>query len=292
VADAYASLRRSVAQEGLLRPAPAYYVWRTAVSFLVLGVGVALSSSPLAAAFMAFGVVQVALIGHDAGHLAVFTTRRANHALGTVCWTLVAGVSFAYWLDRHNRHHASTNQTRRDPDQQWRFGPALTPFLAFVFRLEGWAYVLRRRHAAEVTLLSLSLLAWLWPVTLLGPRWLLTYVASQVLAGLYLAAVTAPNHIGMPTWQSDARGNFAERQLRSSRNVTPGRLTDFVFGGLNYQIEHHLFPSMPRPHLRRARSLVRGFCADRGLPYTESNLLAVYRAVVEELPHLSPVTLA
>jgi fatty acid desaturase len=43
-------------------------------------------------------------------------------------------------------------------------------------------------------------------------------------------------------------------------------VVDFLMGGLNYQIEHHLFPSMPRPNLRRAQPLVRAFCAERGVP--------------------------
>ena len=46
-------------------------------------------------------------------------------------------------------------------------------------------------------------------------------------------------------------------------NITGGRFTDFMLGGLNYQIEHHLFPSMPRPNLRRVQGLVRDFCVAR-----------------------------
>src|SRR5436305_5664233 len=68
---------------------------------------------------MAFGSVQVSLIGHDAGHLAVFRGPRANWALGSLCWSLVLGIGFWYWYDRHTRHHASTNDLAADPDLQW-----------------------------------------------------------------------------------------------------------------------------------------------------------------------------
>jgi len=72
----------------------------------------------------------------------------------------------------------------------------------------------------------------------------------------------------------------------TSRNVRGGRLTDFALGGLNYQIEHHLFPSMPRPSLRRCQSVVREFCAEQRLPYSESGMVGSY---AEALRHLHQV---
>jgi fatty acid desaturase len=62
---------------------------------------------------------------------------------------------------------------------------------------------------------------------------------------------------------------------------------DFVFGGLNYQIEHHLFPSMPRVHLGRARAIVKPFCLDRGLAYQEMGAFASYGLVLAELRRVS-----
>jgi fatty acid desaturase len=101
----------------------------------------------------------------------------------------------------------------------------------------------------------------------------------QGLFGLYLGCCFAPNHKGMPVLEDD----YLRRQVLTSRNVRGGRLVDFALGGLNYQIEHHLFPSMPRPSLRRAQPLVRAFCAERGLAYSESS---VFGSFVEALRHL------
>jgi fatty acid desaturase len=56
-----------------------------------------------------------------------------------------------------------------------------------------------------------------------------------------------------------------------------------LMGGLNFQIEHHLFPSMPRPHLARARDIVREHCANLDLPYTETSLAQSYAIVVRYL---------
>src|SRR5262249_62398859 len=68
---------------------------------------------------IAFSSVQVALIGHDAGHLAIFKSARANAIVGSLCWSVALGISFRYWQDRHNRHHACTNDAASDPDLQW-----------------------------------------------------------------------------------------------------------------------------------------------------------------------------
>jgi fatty acid desaturase len=293
---AYPALRKSVVDAGLLDRARLYYAWRFFVSLLILGAGPGLALAapppmlPPAVVLIALGSVQVALIGHDAGHLGVFSTRVANVALGSVCWSVALGISFWYWNDRHNRHHASPNHVARDPDLQWAYGPIFLPLLAFTFRAEGWRYALReldgRQRLVEVALLGIGTLAWLLPTLPLGWAWLVTFLGAQVLASVYLAFVVAPNHIGMPTWSARASLPFLEQQLLSSRNVAPSRLCDFLFGGLNYQIEHHLFPTMPRSHFAAARALVKPFCAEYGLPYNEFGVVAVYRALWHEVPRL------
>jgi fatty acid desaturase len=90
----------------------------------------------------------------------------------------------------------------------------------------------------------------------------------------------------MPVWPANVDVQFPDAQLLSTRNVSPGRVTDFVFGGLNYQVEHHLFPSMPRSHFAAARMLVKAFCADNDLPYAECGARSVYRIVLAELPRI------
>ena len=73
--------------------------------------------------------------------------------------------------------------------------------------------------------------------------------------GVYMGASFAPNHKGMPIIDPDAKLDFFTKQVRTSRNISGGWWATWLMGGLNYQIEHHLFPNMPRPHLaRRARS--------------------------------------
>ena len=345
----YLELRLAVREARLLDRALGYYAWRSLLSFALLALGVALGltqpgnpaastaatasaasapipfgSLPIASALIAFasilgasvliafGSVQVALIGHDAGHRGIFSSARANSLAGWLCWSLALGISFAYWNDRHTRHHTNTNDLAADPDLQWAglvaytdaavearprrrwlmrhqalLGPAYTLALAFAFRAEGWAFAWRHltglARAAELATLAVSLVLWLLPSAFLGWSWLITFVIAQVLAGLYLALVIAPNHKGMPTWPAGTPLSFVQRQVLSSRNNPPHPLTDFVFGGLNYQIEHHLFPTMPRAHFRAARRLVRPFCAQQGLTYEELGVWRAWRLVLSEL---------
>jgi len=101
--------------------------------------------------------------------------------------------------------------------------------------------------------------------------------------GFYLGSSFAPNHIGMPLVSPRLKLDFLRRQVLMSRNVLGGRFMSILTGGLNYQIEHHLFPSMARPHLRKVQPLVAAYCASQGLPYTQMTLWQSYRAVISYL---------
>ena len=116
----------------------------------------------------------------------------------------------------------------------------------------------------EVGLLVLHLALWTTPVLALGWGWLAIFLGGQIVAGAYLSMIIAPNHKGMPIWARGEKLTFLERQVISTRNITPGPIADFLFGGLNYQIEHHLFPTIPRANMGGARAIVRPFCGRRG----------------------------
>ena len=130
-------------------------------------------------------------------------------------------------------------------------------------------------HAA----LYLTVVLWV-----LSPLKALAFVAvQQAVFSLYLGISFAPNHKGMPIIESAAAAGFARRQVVTARNIRGGRFTTFMLGGLNYQIEHHLFPSMPRPNLRRVQSLVRHFCAATDLGYSEENFVESFRQIIHHL---------
>jgi fatty acid desaturase len=147
--------------------------------------------------------------------------------------------------------------------------------------------VRRRDHASavEASLLMLHAALYLTVVLwVLSPLKALAFVAvQQAVFSLYLGISFAPNHKGMPIIESAAAAGFARRQVVTARNIRGGRFTTFMLGGLNYQIEHHLFPSMPRPNLRRVQSLVRDFCATTDLGYSEEGFVESFRQIIHHL---------
>jgi fatty acid desaturase len=268
----------------------------------------------LVAAFLAVMCTQTAFIGHDAGHGQVTRSRRAGDLIGRIHGNLLTGLCYGWWTTKHNRHHAHPNQVGHDPDivsKALTFttdqATARRPAGAWVARHQAWLFfpmllleglnlhaagvraVLGRRRIklrlTEAALLALHIAVYLTAVlVVLSPAQAVAFVAvQQGLFGLYMGCSFAPNHKGMPILAREDRLDYLRSQVLTSRNIRGGWLTDFVLGGLNYQIEHHLFPSMPRPTLRRAQAPVRGFCAELGIPYTETGLLDSYGQVLGHL---------
>ncbi|MFD0392087.1 fatty acid desaturase family protein [Streptomyces nogalater] len=266
------------------------------------------------AAFLALMYGQTALVAHDLAHRQVFR-REAEPDLG-LFGNLGIGMSYGWWMNKHTRHHANPNHEELDPDvapdilvwstaqarhsrglarligghQAWLFFPLLTleGFNLHVASVRALRSPSMKHRALEAVLLLLHLAAYLSALFLvLPPGKAVAFLAvHQCLFGVYLGCTFAPNHKGMPTFSGDERPDFLRRQVLTSRNVRGGRLTDVLLGGLNYQIEHHLFPSMPTPHLRRAQVVVRAYCAEIGVPYHETGLIHSYR---EALAHLHRV---
>ena len=276
----------------------------------------------LAAVVLGIAFTQVAFLGHDGGHQQVFTRRRANDVLGHVMGDLLVGLSYGWWVDKHNRHHANPNKEGHDPDigdgvlvfttgqvaartgafgraitrrQAWLFFPLLTLeglnlHVASVRSLLPGAERSSRggRRSTEALLLILHATVYVGALLLLmSPLKALAFAAiHQAVFGLYMGCSFAPNHKGMPTLGPDDQMDFLRRQVLTSRNVRGGVFTDVLLGGLNYQIEHHLFPSMPRHSLRRAQRLVRGYCADLHIAYAETSLVGSYVTVLRYLDDL------
>ncbi len=270
------------------------------------------------AAFMGLMFTQLGFIGHDAGHQQVFRSRRANRLLGLTVGNLLIGLSFGWWVSKHNAHHAHPNQIGRDPDigegfavpnaadgsaggiarlmTRWQaqlFFPLML-FRSVGLHVLGARRLFRRRdRAAAVEALLIAMHAALYLTVLiwvLSPLKALAFVAvQQGIFSLYLGCSFAPNHKGMPVIEADAEMSFARRQVITARNIAGGRFTDLMLGGLNYQIEHHLFPTMPRPNLGRAQTMVRAFCIESDLGYCEDSLIGSYR---QALRHLQADTLA
>ena len=316
----YAELSRQVRDAGLLKRRPGYYAWKIAVTIGLLAAGWAVfvvagnSWWQLAVAvFLAVVFTQVGFLGHDAGHRQVFGTRRASYVAGVLLGNLGIGLSYGWWVDKHNRHHAHPNTEDADPDiavgalafsqaqarnsgrlarlvfryQAYLFFPLLLleAISLHVASARALARRAARRRSWETALLAIHAVGYLAAVFLvLSPVRAVAFIlVQQGLFGLYLGCSFAPNHKGMPILGPADRGDFLRRQVLTSRNVRGGWLTDFALGGLNYQIEHHLFPSMPHPSLRRSQALIEAFCRQRGVPYCQASLAGSYAQALRHL---------
>jgi len=152
----------------------------------------------------------------------------------------------------------------------------------------GIKRLVRRRDRASAVEASLILLhAALYLTVLLlvlSPLRAVAFIAvQQAVFSLYLGISFAPNHKAMPIIESGTTAGFARRQVVTARNIRGGWFTTFMLGGLNRQIEHHLFPSMPRPNLRRVQGLVREFCIATDLGYSEEGFVESFRQIVRHL---------
>lgn len=319
--DAYRALRNTIVTAGLLERRRRDYVHRMLIAFGLYVAGFALAfvlpvsvlSAAVVCLVLAFATIQIALLGHDAGHHAVFTGLRANWVVGTLCWTFSVGISFWWWRDKHNQHHGRTNELHHDPDLEgggllafseedaamrtgWRsvvtrlqafLFPVIVMMAGFFMRWESWKFTITRMRGwhriTEASLQLIHLAIWVALTAFLGWYWLAIFFATQLLASLYFGSVVAPNHKGMPVWAEGKRLDFLSQQVLSSRNISSRAIWDYIYGGLNYQIEHHLFPTMPRANLQKARAIIKPFCAELGLPYEEVNPFASFRIVFKEL---------
>ncbi len=316
----YGELTAHIRELGLLGRRPLSYAFTFAVVLTALaGVVIAMlrwrDSWWLLALAPVLGVIatQLGFLGHDVGHLQVTRSPTRSRILGLIDGNLLGGLSYGWWVAKHNAHHAHPNDLERDPDVRAGalvFAPGQATdrrgieawttrhqaLLFFPFLL-GEAVNLHvssirrlflpglRLRVPEAILLGTHFVGYvvLLATTLTWPQALLFVAIHKGVQGLYLGCSFAPNHKGMPTLDADQAADPLLRQVLTSRNVTGGPVIDTVLGGLNYQIEHHLFPSMPRANLRHAQPVVASFCAERGIPYVQCSIVASYTAAVKHL---------
>ncbi len=321
----YGELKRLVRQEGLLDKQPAYYFYKVpftlalpvaSIAFLVLVDNLWLQL--VNAAFLGFAFTQLGLLGHDASHQQIFASARRSNFLVLLVGFLMSLVP-SWWHDKHNvKHHSKPNQIGKDSDidvtilafnertalektglhrfivrnQAFLFYPFLC-LTSLSFLGAGIYYMLtggKVKHTVVEPLLVVAHLAAYFGLlfTLLEP-WhaVLFFVVNHGVTGLYMGSVFAPNHKGMPVLEKDELMGFMRQQIITTRNLNPHPITDFVFGGLNYHIEHHLFPNMPRNNLKKARVVVRKFCRAHSLPYYETGVLQSQREILGHLYEVS-----
>jgi fatty acid desaturase len=316
----YAELKRLLQQRGLMERQPAYYATKMALALGMLAIGLTVLivvTNPwlqlLNAVFMGFVYTQIGFMGHDVGHRQTLKTNGQNMLVGMICGNLLIGVSRGWWVDKHNRHHGHPNQIDMDPDIDFPFiafsaeqlddkrGLArwivkyqaflLVPMetlLALSLRANSIRFLLTenmRYRFVELSVIVAHVVLYLGLVFSQLSFWqaLLFIFVHQATFGIYMGSVFAPNHKGMPILPADTELDFLRQQVVTARNVRPSPLTDFWYGGLNYQIEHHLFPTLPRNKLGEARAIIKDWCRDHAIDYYETGLIQSYKEILISL---------
>ncbi len=316
--DVYVELAGTIRESGLLRRRYGYYWTKLAAVPLVTGACIVVFVwvgdtwwQLLTAVAFAFIFTQIAFLGHDAAHRQIFRSGRWNDWTSLVIGNLFVGMSYGWWQHKHTRHHANPNKEGVDPDLDLPVVSFTTaqvtshtnPLVRWLISHQGWFFYpvllleglslhassVRRvfmrepmqRRPVEIVFLVVRIVAYLALVFfVLSPGVAAAFLAVQLgVFGMYMGLSFAPNHKGMPIVGKDVKLDFLTRQVLMSRNIRGNRFIDFMMGGLNYQIEHHLFPSMPRPHLRHAAPTIAQFCADHDVPYTQTGLVESYGIV-------------
>jgi fatty acid desaturase len=254
-----------------------------------LGTWLSYSYPLIAIVCIGVSMQQAGWIGHDYGHGRGEACRILNLAFGSV----INGFSPSWWSHKHNTHHAFPNRIGVDSDVhnepilhlwkptkandvwyrkfQHHFYFGAYSFLYLSWRMQSILFVLGTKNPTEIGLL---ILGYCWVLSL--P--LVVSIGSILLAGFLVAIVVTSNHQPEPMLKSNEKYNFVADQIVTTRDVTcPDWITEYLFGGMQYQLEHHLFPFMPKYRYPRVRPLVARFCEENGLEFKNSGIIDIMK---------------
>lgn len=316
----YSALLRTVRDAGLLHRATGFYVIMFGILIAALGgavTGFVMLGDTwyqlLIAGALGIILTHFAFLAHETSHRQVFESGKANDFAGRMLANLFVGISYSWWMTKHSRHHANPNIIGKDPDidqdfisflekdaaktkglmawmtrrQGYLFFPVLT-LEGINLTVHGFRTVFGRgrveKRWLEISMLVPRVSLYIAAIFFfLPPGMAFAFIGVQMAVfGVYMGASFAPNHKGMPVLPHDSKVDFLRRQVLTSRNVKGIGTTTFM-GGLNFQIEHHLFPNMARPHLAKTREIVTEYCQTHNILYTETSLAESYGIVIEYL---------
>jgi fatty acid desaturase/predicted heme/steroid binding protein len=311
-------LRLQLREQGFFEASVAFYMlWFAHVVAMELAAAwLAYSEHSLAVRFvlcsvlLAVAQVQAGWLQHDFGHLSVFKTRRLNDWWHWITIMALKGASASWWKTRHNRHHGKTNVIGGDPDidndplfligeemvavrKGWQFseyqsvywhllGPPLVTSLLFIY--QNVIFMRRRKLYSEMAWSVSYLLRFaltFMPAFGVGGG-LTLYFAMRVIESHWFTWITSMSHLPMQIG-ADKHDDWIAHTMATTQNLTPGLLSDWFTGHLNYQVEHHLFPTMPRHHYPAVNKEVHALAQRHGLTLRTRPLVGAMQDVLDAL---------
>ncbi len=322
----FIELSKRINEAGLMKQQPLFMAATILITSSMLAFNIAIIVfvkiwwvQLLNAMIMAITFAQIGFIGHDIGHRQSFTGKKTNKIANLIFGNILLGFSAGWWNAKHSKHHANPNHEDMDPDieiamlaftekqalekrglsraivarQSWFFFPIL-PIQGFRLPFQGIKYLLENHSPlwrTEIALIMLHFTSYFALLLIFLPAWLaiLVFLITHAAFGLYLSSVFAPNHKGMPVLSKETELDFVKKQVITARNVKPSWFTDWWYGGLNYQIEHHLFPTMSRGNYNKTQKIVQKFCKEKGIAYHETTMAHSYYEILSYLDQVSKV---
>ncbi|KAJ1075593.1 hypothetical protein K5549_015746 [Capra hircus] len=242
---------------------------------------------------------QGLFLQHDMGHLSIFKKSKWNRLMQKFVMGHLKGLSSKWWNHRHFQHHVKTNIYPKDPDidtgplfvtgdlQPVEYGKNRIKF--FDYEKQHLIFCLR-----DLTFKHFFLQDIAWAISFyiryfitFGPFYgifgtMVLIYSAKFLESVWVAYVTQMSHIPMKISKEENRDWFSS-QVLATCNVEHSFFNDWFTGHLNFQIEHHLFPTMPRNNYHKVAPLVKSLCAKHGLPYVNKPMLKAFGDILRAL---------
>ena len=252
--------------------------------------------------FMTIVFTRAVFISHDILHLQYFKNKTLSFKLSYPFAAIIISNSSSWWDFKHNiNHHTWCNVPEKDEDilaMDGAFAPTYEgnkawlrslKYLVFwgamffmygAFVVQSYNFVIKRKKYSELFLMLLH-----WPI-IWGPIFYFLPFIDALTVLLVLNFTLSPwlafgfitNHLGCEVFEKDESEDLTwmELQMRTSRSLKGGKFIHWFYGGLNTQIEHHLFPKAPRFNLLKIKDITRAFAKKNSMKYFETTPLEAY----------------
>jgi fatty acid desaturase len=303
--DVFAELKDQVRKAGLLERVPvrgSIEMIAVLVSLVIVYSTLNMWNPILLGLFMTLIFTRAVFISHDILHTQYFKSKKLSFRLSYPFSAIILSNSSSWWDYKHNvNHHHFCNTVEKDEDILALDG-AFTPhnrgnspfikkfkylifwgsmfFMYPAFIVQSYNFAIKNRKFGELFLMLLH-----WPV-IWGPIFytlpftdaLTVFVVLYLTLSAWLAFGFITNHLGCDVFSVEEVENMSwmELQMRTSRSLKGGSFIHWFYGGLNTQIEHHLFPKAPRFNLLKIQNMTREFAKKHDIKYFETTPVQAY----------------
>lgn len=272
--------------------------------YILLNYGCSLLPLTLASISLIIAQGQASWTMHDYGHSSIFQSPKLN-AYVTYFWLgIIKGGSLHWWNHMHLQHHAKPNVIDKDPDSkmdpifvlgkhlpsrkaeknvknkekflypytiQHYFFPFIAPLIfPIYFQMTTFKHVIKRKLWFDLATM-LPMYTYHFILTYIAFRSIPACIAFwyfyRIAESAWFIWVAQCNHIVMDVHDDDKHDSWLHLQLRATCNMSKSTFNDWFTGHLNFQIEHHLFPTMPRHNFYKVQPMVQSLCKKHDIPY-------------------------